>query len=165
MSYHRIPLKPDDLTDLQQIIENADNTLLSPVCGFGNITYFGDNHLTELYLKTTPHKELVIARISLVNQRIGTGTKILEYLKSFAKTHGFESLVIESTLTPAMNRFALSHGFSPVEHLGFWRDNQFYGNYKLDFIIFGILLAEKHAPIGACFSYGWKLLLHISCEM
>lgn len=133
MYFNRIPLEPKALSELQEIIEKADNTILHPTCSFGNILYQGENQLTELYLKTSPDKHLIISRISLANQRMGTGTKILDYLKKFAKEKGFVSIVIESTLTPAMNHFALKHGFVPQPYQGFTdSDNEFYGNYKLD---------------------------------
>lgn len=136
MFFHRIPLEPDALKDLQTLIETAGNTVLYPTCSFGNIMYHSEHQMTELYLKTTPNKDLVISRIALANQRIGTGTKILEYLKSFARKNGFTSIVIESTMTPAMNHFALKHGFAPVKHQGFVsdEDHEFYGNYKWDII-------------------------------
>ena len=133
MYFGRIPLKPKDLYPLQEIIEIADDTTLSPTCNFGNIMYHGENQLTELYLKSSPNKHLIISRISLKNQRKGTGTKIIEFLKDFSKSKGFTAIVIESTLTPAINHFALKHGFVPQYHQGFMgEDNEFYGNYKLE---------------------------------
>lgn len=131
--FNRVPLEAEALHPLQEIIEKADDTILYPECNFGNIMYLAENQLTELYLKSTPLNQLIIARIMLKNQRIGTGTKILEFLKSFAKNNGFTSIVIESTLTSAINHFALKHGFTPQYNLGFkGEDNEFYGNYKLE---------------------------------
>ena len=131
--FNRIPLEPKALYSLQEIIEKADDTVLHPVCNFGNIMYHGENQLTELYLKSSPDNRLIISRISLKNQRIGTGTKIIDYLKCFSKDKGFTSIIIESTLTPAINHFALKHGFTPQYNQGLIdEDNEFYGNYKLE---------------------------------
>lgn len=51
MYFGRIPLKPEDLYPLQEIIEKADDTTLFPTCNFGNIMYHGNYQLLFLFIQ------------------------------------------------------------------------------------------------------------------
>ena len=56
-------------------------------------------------------KELVVARIGFVNQRVGHGTRLLNILTKFAKENGYEKIILEAVSTEKMSSFAKKHGF------------------------------------------------------
>lgn len=74
---------------------------------------------------------LVIANIIVNNKKIGVGTSILKWLKSYAASNRYSAIVIESTTTKEINNFARKHNFEPVEFNGTFFRGEFYGNWIL----------------------------------
>lgn len=93
---------------------------------------FIDGSEAQLMLRLNYNvKTLVIARILVRSQHRGVGTKVLNWLKDYAKRNNYEFIMIESTTTPEINRFAEKYGFKVIEEQCFSYCGEKYGNYLL----------------------------------
>jgi GNAT superfamily N-acetyltransferase len=120
----------EDFNSLKKILEDDSQETLEMWEDKGRL--FIDGIEAQLMVRLIHYtKSLVIAKIVVRNRRTGVGTQILNWLKEYAINNGFESITIESTTTPEINRFAEKHGFEPVEGNYFKMDGEIYGNYLL----------------------------------
>ena len=110
------------LEDFKEIIElfKEDASGAAPFCyidpGMPDRFFLSgetrDGETNELMLRLNyKRRKLIIARISFVNQRKGNGSRLLELLYRFAKTHDYQTLHVESVMTKPMECFVKKHGF------------------------------------------------------
>lgn len=55
---------------------------------------------------------LLIAKFSVAEKRIGTGSQVLKWCVDFAKKENFKKIKIESVLTESMRSFCMKHQFT-----------------------------------------------------
>lgn len=127
--------EPEDFDDLMDIMSKGDENKVSLEWNptFNTLWFKSDDGETELYLKCSYLGYLVISRIAFVHKRKGIGTKVLEYLKGYAKEQGLLGIEVESTITPEINNFCVKNDFKMVKGMGEMIEGQWYGNYRLDF--------------------------------
>lgn len=95
------------------ILKNDSKDELDSWIEFGRLFIQGENTETDFMLRVTPNL-LTIARIKVVNKRVGVGTEVLSWLKAFAVKHGFEKIRIEQATTDSIKSFANKHKFKLV---------------------------------------------------
>ena len=117
-------MMPDyKLEDFQEIIDLFEMDVANKL----DTAYIDDSGIPRLFLRGATvstedanelmlrlnyiKKELVIARIGFVHQRVGHGTRLLNMLTDFAKENGYEKIVLEAVSTEKMSSFAKKHGF------------------------------------------------------
>lgn len=126
----KIKLKREDFIELHHLLtKRTGDRFEIEESAFGGIWFSGLEN--ELFLKSNYGKSLVISRIHFEKKRSGIGTDTFFWLKNWAKQQDFNKIIIESTLTIEMNRFAEKHGFEKIEHQGIIINGEFFGNYEL----------------------------------
>lgn len=128
MNISFIPLATVDFKPLVDLLKRKTDDNFEIIQSFSNSLWIrGEEH--ELYFKSHAANRFVLSRIYIANARRGIGTQILHWMEEYANDHGFEELMIESSLTPEMNAFATKHSFIPLECSGYFIDSFFYGNW------------------------------------
>jgi len=107
-------MKPNvTLYDFKEIIALFEEDGKAPVharIDMGRLFIEGKDN--ELMLRLNHYtKRLVIARIKFRHGRKGYGGKLLEILKLYGQSNGYEMISIESVSTQEAVSFALKHGF------------------------------------------------------
>lgn len=128
-------LKVNDFKDVTALIEKRDKVRMKVANGLSknNLFFRCDYDETELYLKESFPKKLIISRIAFKNKRQGIGSAVLELLKKYCLEQGYSSIIVESTLTIEMIEFCKKHEFEPMEGQVFLsKDGELYGNYELE---------------------------------
>lgn len=94
---------------------------------------FIQGYRNELMLRFHPHtKEIRIARIEFKETRVGNGTKLVQWLTTYGKENGYNTLVMENVLSKSAAEFSRKHGFDQEkDYFGLLDKNSYYGNYKL----------------------------------
>ncbi|WP_088363350.1 GNAT family N-acetyltransferase [Bacillus cereus] len=129
----RIELTNEDFSKIIGLMEEIDETSIELTVNelLMTVSLNGETPETELYIKSQYNGELVISRIFLKNRGKGLGTKIFRQLKSLALSKGFKKIIVIQTYTKEINRLCMKEGYVPVEHMGFYHDGEFLGNYEL----------------------------------
>lgn len=79
------------------------------------ITGINKNEMNELMLRYAGAKnELIVARISFIQQRKGQMTELYTILKRIQKKYKTGKIVIESVLTEPMEQWCSKHGFEKI---------------------------------------------------
>ncbi|WP_047153408.1 GNAT family N-acetyltransferase [Aneurinibacillus tyrosinisolvens] len=97
---------------LVSILENnADEIIHIRVYDEYRFAFINDLGEIRLSCMISEDNEFVVRKIEFENQRTGTGTQVLYWLKDFAKNNGYKSIWLESAITDASRQFAEKHGF------------------------------------------------------
>lgn len=129
----RIELCSKDFSDVISLLEEFDETKIEVTVNefFKSVSINGETPETELYIKSNYNDVLVISRFFLKNRGKGLGTNIFRQLKSLAISKGYKKIIVEQTFTKEMNGLCRKEGYVPVEHMGFYHEGEFLGNYEL----------------------------------
>lgn len=130
---NKINLKREDFIELKNVIEKLEQTKVEVREGsFCDLWIESYSVETELYLKSSFNKKLIISRIIFENRRKGIASQVLYWLKKYAKTHEFETIIIESVISIEMIKFCEKHSFKANKNQGYIENGLFYGNYELE---------------------------------
>lgn len=123
-------LNVNDFNELKGIMEKDSGETLVMYESMRRI--FIDGIETQLMLRLNRYNgTIVIARILVCHKYIGVGTVILNWLKGYAKRNDYGTIMIESTTTAEINRFAEKHGFELIGVYFEEETGEKYGNYLL----------------------------------
>lgn len=122
-------INENDFQELKEMLEEACGEELEVWVSMGRLFMNGLD--TELMLRFDQiNNKLYIARIKVRNKRRGIGTFVLKWLEDYATKNGYTTLIIESTTTHEINRFAEKRGFKPNKLTGIEEDGEFFGNWE-----------------------------------
>ena len=122
-------INENDFQELKEMLEEAGGEELEVWVSMGRLFMNGLD--TELMLRFDQiNNKLYIARIKVRNKRRGIGTFVLKWLEDYATKNGYTTIIIESTTTREINRFAEKHGFKPNKLTGIEEDGEFFGNWE-----------------------------------
>ncbi|MED2737179.1 hypothetical protein [Bacillus toyonensis] len=129
----RIELHSKDFSNVVSLLEEFDVTKVEVIVNelLKTVSINGETPETEIYIKSHYDDVLVISRIFLKNRGKGLGTNIFRQLKSLALSKGFKKILVVQTLTKEINGLCRKEGYVPVEHMGFYHEGEFLGNYEL----------------------------------
>lgn len=96
--------------ELLEIMEQDAGNRLKVRLQDGRLEVQDDRQRVDLYLRLTPSL-IEISRIKVANPRTGVGTRILEWIKSFAIENEIYRIRIGIGETEAIQQFAHKHGF------------------------------------------------------
>ena len=104
----------EDFSELITIFEeNAQKKLKSYVHGNRLFISDADSEVaTDFMMRYYKDDTLVIAKFSVEEKRVGTGSKVLNWCVDFAKKENFKKIKIESVLTESMRNFCMKHQFT-----------------------------------------------------
>ena len=126
-----IDLNENDFDGLIDILESKGFKMSISFNQLFNTINFYNQAGCELYLRSSYDNYITIVRINLIHKHQGLGTEILNWLKEYAKQHGFIGVKIESVCTKAMDNFCKKHKFIRM-HSGIMINGFWHGDYKLD---------------------------------
>lgn len=135
-------IKEKDFEKIQKIMQNNDDIQCEIIKCLGYNRYLIQSVNTTSLVETElmvyidiSNTYMVIQRMGLINQRRGTGTKILNELISIAKRLHLKYLIMESVLSHAMSKFCLKNGFFlENKEFAIYIDDFYSGNYRLNLI-------------------------------
>ena len=123
-----IPIVKNDFKELTSLLEEKEGKMkisCNPI--FNDISFYNDLG-SELFLRSSYDKYIVIVRICLLHKRQGLCLQIVNWLMNYAKEHEFKGVKIESVCSLAMNNFCKKYNFERTL-IGIEMDDIWYGDY------------------------------------
>jgi len=120
-------LNLNEFDSLKAIMEEDALSPLTMWISMGRVFMRSEVSDTTLMLRVND-TTLTIAQIEFSNRRNGYGTRVLDWLKHYAKQNGQTIIKIESANTHMIVNFAKKHGFTRKEDSYDWYLDSFNGN-------------------------------------
>lgn len=111
----------DDQTieTIKSIIEDNENCEIDVQRGIREVWFTNSTRETELRLLSLQNIQVTVSRVSFVNKRRGTMTKIAEVLEDFCIKNKIWRILVQSVETPEMSRWCFKNGFLPIASSSF----------------------------------------------
>jgi GNAT superfamily N-acetyltransferase len=109
----------EDFLPLKSILEADAQSPITMWVSFGRIFMISNETETELMVRVN-QDTITIARIQFTSQRNGYGSRVLNWLKEYARRNGQTKLKIECANTKEIVNFARKYGFVQTNDTNDW---------------------------------------------
>lgn len=129
MQEKRIKLNENVFMELANILFVGERSKLKiEYCTGRETIRLSNEEGTNIFISSDIPSELVLKNIDLINKRIGTGTKVLNWLKEYARKEGFTDLKIESIVSEEMYLLCKKESLIFVPNFYLNKGNKYFGD-------------------------------------
>ena len=119
----------NEITSLIEMISDSEGTHISAEQELHGVWLHSADWSTELRLSIYCERFIMVSRVVFSRQRVGTMTKVFEWMQRYAKANKLDGCIIQAVSTPEMLAWCLKNGFSPNLSTCYESNGRQYGDY------------------------------------
>lgn len=129
MLFDKVMFSAAEQEELRLLLEKQEGIPIQWKQEMSGVWYHSENWESELRILFLANFRVTVSRVCFIRKRVGTMTRVEEFLEQFCRRHGIPEILVQSVETKEMAAWCIKNGFTASPVASFELDGVKLGDY------------------------------------